>query len=450
MPISNSNRYDLIVIGAGSGGVRAARLAAAHGLRVAVIERQRLGGTCVNVGCVPKKLYSYAASLVESLSLARGYGWHLPVEATHHWQHLQTNVSTELQRLNGVYARLLENSGAEVIFGSASFVAPHQLLVNDRQLSANKILIATGSTPTRPQLPGSELFAISDDFFHWQHQPESLLVYGGGYIGLELAAISASLGVQTHLVVRKPLPLSGFDDDMRKFIAEQLPACGVQTHFGASITRLDQHSGAVRAELSNGEALTCSRALAATGRKALVADLNLERVGVQLSESGAVVVNSHYQSNVEHIYALGDVIGRVALTPVAIAEAKYFYQRHIIGSQPQPINYQLVPTAVFTHPNVGVVGLSQQQAVAAGHQVKIFTNKFSPLRTKLANIKAESFYKLVVDADSDKVLGLHIAGENAAEITQGFAVALLQGISKTQLDQAIGIHPTSAEELVTM
>ena len=442
--------YQLLVIGAGSGGVRAARLAAQQGLRVGVVEQARLGGTCVNLGCVPKKLYTYAAAFAEDKQLAQAYGWEVGADIGFDWQRLQRNVQAELQRLNAIYEQILASSGASVHFGAAEFVDEHTVTIEGQALSAEKILLACGSAPVKPSIPGAELFAVSDDFFAWDSAPRSLVVYGGGYIGLELAAICARLGVETHLVVRKDLPLSGFDDEVRALVAGELPKCGVQTHFGNSITELEAIAGGVRTRLSNGASISCERALAATGRRPLTSPLQLARAGVNLDGKGAVVVDAHYQTNIDHIYAIGDVINRVGLTPVAIREAAYFHQRHILQSEPKPIAYQMVATAVFTQPNIGTVGMTEQEARAAGYKVKIFSQSFQAMRSKFGGSDALSFYKLVVDEASDKVLGVHITGENAGEIIQGFAVALLQGLTKQQLDECVAIHPTSAEELVTM
>ena len=442
--------YQLLVLGAGSGGVRAARLAAQHGLRVGVVERSRLGGTCVNLGCVPKKLYTYAAAFPEDNRLAQAYGWATPTDVPFDWKRLRRNVQAELQRLNGIYAQILASSGAEVLKGTAEFFDEHTVSVDGKQVRAEKILLACGSTPTKPAIAGAELFAVSDDFFGWESAPQSLLVYGGGYIGLELAAICARLGIETHLVVRKDLPLSGFDDDIRARVAKELPKCGLHTHFGRSITELEAIDGGVRAHLSDGTSIACARALAATGRQPLTEPLRLDRAGVQVDGKGAVLVDEHYQTNITHIYAIGDIINRLTLTPVAIREAMYFHQRHILQAHPQPVDYSMVATAVFTQPNIGTVGLSEQQARAAGYDVKIFSTSFSPMRSKFGGSDTANLYKLVVDAASDKVLGMHITGADAGEIIQGFAVALLQGVTKQQLDQCVAIHPTSAEELVTM
>ena len=442
--------YQLLVIGAGSGGVRAARLAAQHGLRVGVIERSRLGGTCVNLGCVPKKLYTYAAAFPEDNRLARAYGWQASANPTFDWSTLQRNVQSELRRLNGIYAQILADSGAEVLEGTAEFVDEHTVAVDGKPVSAERILLACGSAPTKPPIAGADLFSVSDDFFTWESAPKSLLVYGGGYIGLELAAICARLGVETHLLMRKDLPLSGFDDDIRARVAKELPKCGLHTHFGSSITELEATASGVRAHLSNGTSIDCERALAATGRKPLTEPLRLDRAGVSTDARGAVVVDEHYQSNKAHIYAIGDIINRLTLTPVAIREAMYFHQSHILQSKPQPIDYSMVATAVFTQPNIGTVGLSEQQARAAGHDVQIFSANFAPMRSKFGGSDTTNLYKLIVDATTDKVLGIHITGDGAGEIIQGFAVALLQGLTKQQLDECVAIHPTSAEELVTM
>ena len=450
MGVLNMFDYQLLVIGAGSGGVRAARLAAQQGLRVAVVEQARLGGTCVNLGCVPKKLYTYAAAFGEDNQLARAYGWEVDANLAFDWQRLQRNVQAELRRLNSIYGQVLASSGASVHFGAAEFVDEHTVSVDGKSLRAEKILLACGSTPVKPSIPGADLFAVSDDFFAWDSAPQSLLVYGGGYIGLEIAAICARLGVDTHLVVRKDLPLSGFDDEVRARVAEELPKCGVRTHFGNSIAELEPIAGGVRARLSDGASIDCERALAATGRKPLTAPLQLARAGVNVDAKGAVIVDAHYQTNIDHIYAIGDVISRVSLTPVAIREAVYFHQRHILQSEPKPIDYQMIATAVFTQPNIGTVGMTEQDARAAGYKVKFLSKSFHPMRSKLGGSDAQSFYKLVVDESSDKVLGVHITGDNAGEIIQGFAVALLQGITKQQLDECVAIHPTSAEELVTM
>jgi glutathione reductase (NADPH) len=448
--VSDQFDYDLIVIGAGSGGVRLARMSAQRGARVAVVESRHLGGTCVNVGCVPKKLFVYGAHVREELEDAAGYGWQVPADdVSFDWPTLVSNKNAEIERLNGIYGRLLANAGVDIIEGMASLDDPHTVRVGDQTWSTERVTVATGSWPVIPDIPGREHLLTSNEMFYLPQLPRHATVWGGGYIAVEFAGILAGLGVETTLLYRGDLFLRGFDDDIRRFTEQEMRKKGVDLRFNVTIDSVEQQGNAYQAHLSNGDTLETGLIMAATGRRALVDGLGLTEMGVELTASGHVHVDDYFQTAVPSIYALGDVIGTPQLTPVALAQAMVL-SRRLYGDGQGEMDYQAIPTAVFCQPNIGTVGLTEQEARDAGHSVTIYRSEFRPMKYTLSGRDERSLMKLVVDAETDQVLGAHMVGPDAGEITQGLAVAIKAGATKAQFDATMGIHPTSAEEFVTM
>ena len=441
--------YDLFVIGAGSGGVRAARMAAALGVKVAVAEDLYLGGTCVNVGCVPKKLYVYGSHFSEDFHDSAGYGWDVR-GSTFDWATLRDNKKTEIERLNGIYKNLLVNSSAEIINGRASIAGPHTVLINERQVSAERILVATGSWPFIPAFDGSEYVLNSNQIFDLPELPKRLIVVGGGYIAVEFAGIFNGLGADTRLLYRRDLFLRGFDQDVRKFVAEEVTKKGVTLSFNTDVSRIEKlESGELKVYLNTGEITVADIVLYATGRQANTDGLGLEEAGVIKQKNGAIEVNEHFRTNVPSIYALGDVIGRIQLTPVALAEGMNLV-RHLYQDESTVLDYNTIPTAVFCQPSIGTVGLTEEQARKQYASVDIYLSNFKPMKHTLSGNQERCLMKMIVDRETDKVLGVHMVGSEAGEIIQGIAVAMKAGATKTVFDQTIGIHPTSAEEFVTM
>ncbi|PAA12562.1 glutathione-disulfide reductase [Pseudomonas fragi] len=442
--------FDLFVIGAGSGGVRAARFAAGFGAKVAVAESRYLGGTCVNVGCVPKKLLVYGAHFAEDFEQASGFGWSLG-EADFDWATLIANKDREINRLNGIYRNLLVNSGVTLIEGHAKITGPNEVEINGQRHSAKHILIATGGWPQIPEIPGHEHAISSNEAFFLKELPKRVLVVGGGYIAVEFAGIFHGLGAKTSLLYRGDMFLRGFDGAVRKHLHEELVKRGMDVQFNADIERIDkQADGSLKATLKDGRELIADCVFYATGRRPMLDNLGLENTGVKLDKRGFVEVDDLYQSAEPSILAIGDVIGRVQLTPVALAEGMAVARRLFKPEQYRPVDYQMIPTAVFSLPNIGTVGLSEEQAVEAGHKVQIFESSFRPMKLTLTECQERTLMKLVVDADTDKVLGCHMVGPEAGEIVQGLAIALKAGATKQHFDETIGVHPTAAEEFVTM
>ena len=442
--------FDLFVIGAGSGGVRAARFAAGFGAKVAVAESRYLGGTCVNVGCVPKKLLVYGAHFAEDFEQASGFGWSLG-EANFDWATLIANKDREIQRLNGIYRNLLVNSGVTLMEGHAKITGPHEVEVNGQRHSAQHILIATGGWPQIPEIPGSEHAISSNEAFFLKELPKRVLVVGGGYIAVEFAGIFHGLGAKTSLLYRGEMFLRGFDGAVRKHLHEELTKRGMDVQFNADIARIDkQPDGSLKATLKDGRELIADCVFYATGRRPMLDNLGLENTGVTLDKRGFVEVDDLYQSAEPSILAIGDVIGRVQLTPVALAEGMAVARRLFKPEQYRAVDYTMIPTAVFSLPNIGTVGLSEEQAIEDGHKVQIFESSFRPMKLTLTQCQERTLMKLVVDADTDKVLGCHMVGPEAGEIVQGLAIALKAGATKQHFDETIGVHPTAAEEFVTM
>jgi glutathione reductase (NADPH) len=442
--------FDLYVIGAGSGGVRAARFAAGFGAKVAVAESRYLGGTCVNVGCVPKKLLVYGAHFAEDFEQVSGFGWSLG-EANFDWATLIANKDREINRLNGIYRNLLVNSGVTLHEAHAKIVGPHEVEVNGQRYTAKNILIATGGWPQIPEIPGREHAIGSNEAFFLKELPKRVLVVGGGYIAVEFAGIFHGLGANTTLLYRGDLFLRGFDGSVRKHLQEELTKRGLDLQFNADIARIDkQADGSLKATLKDGRELEADCIFYATGRRPMLDNLGLENTDVQLTDKGFIKVDEQYQTSEPSILALGDVIGRVQLTPVALAEGMAVARRLFKPEQYRPVDYKMIPTAVFSLPNIGTVGLTEEEAREAGHDVVIFESRFRPMKLTLTECQEKTLMKLVVDGKTDKVLGCHMVGPDAGEIVQGLAIALKAGATKRDFDDTIGVHPTAAEEFVTM
>lgn len=440
--------YDLLVIGAGSGGVRAARISAELGARVAVVEERALGGTCVNVGCIPKKLYVYASEFGGAWQDAKGFGWQAS-DITFDWAELRDNKITEIDRLNALYERLLRTQGVDILSGHGTLVGPQEVAVGDQHYRAEKILLATGTWPYLPEIPGINLALTSNDIFDLDQMPEHILVVGGGYIATEFAGIFAGLGASVTQSYRGQALLRGFDREVCDFLAEEMQKSGIDLRLNHDILALERgHNGTVRAQTSDGE-LEVDAVLMATGRRPHLDGLNLACTQVQLTEQGAVKVNAQFQTDEPSIFALGDLIGGWELTPVAIAQAMAFAYTQF-GEQSRSVEDDFIATAVFSHPPLACVGMTEEAAREAGHTVSIFCSDFRPLKHTLSGRDERSMVKLVVDSKSDRVLGLHMVGADAAEICQGMAIALKLGATKADFDRTIGIHPTTAEEFVTL
>ena len=444
--------FDLFVVGGGSAGVRAARMAGQRGARVALAEAGAMGGTCVNVGCIPKKLYSYAAGYAQSFEEAQGYGWSAG-EPVFDWERLKAQRAREIGRLNRVYTQLLTDARVHLMPGWASLVDPHTVAVGTRRYSARAILVATGGQPSVPQIPGAEHALSSDAMFDLSPFPRRLLVVGGGYIACEFASIFQGMGAQVTQLYRGQQVLRGFDDEVRDFIAAQMREHGVDLRLQADVAAISQQAQGLQVQLLDGSMVEADAVLYATGRVPKVLGLGLEALGVAQRSDGAIVVNKHYQTSVPSIYAVGDVTARLQLTPVVLAEAMVVVD-HLLGpapgQAPRSLSYEFIPTAVFTHPNIGTVGWTEAQARERCERVRIYRVDFKPLRHTLSGSQERILMKLVVDDASDRVVGLHMVGADAGDIVQGFAVAMKAGATKAVFDSTIGIHPTAAEEFVTM
>ena len=452
---------DLLVIGAGSGGVRAGRFAAQRGARVIVVEGGALGGTCVNVGCIPKKLYSYAAHHGESFEQSHGFGWQAEAPRFD-WGVLKARRAAEITRLNGIYDGLLRSAGATLVRGWASVVDAHTVAVRPadgsaastpRHYTAKHILLATGGRPQKVDGPGADGALSSDDMFDLDPFPRRLVVVGGGYIACEFASIFNGLGAQVTLVHRGPRLLRGFDHEVADFVTAEMRKKGITVHLQSTIADV-QRAGAVQTlrlkqPVADGAEIEADAVLHATGRIARTEGLGLDAIGITLNANGTVPVDAHFQTVVPSVHALGDLVGHMALTPIALGEAMLLVD-HLFGDGVrQPIDYAMVPTAVFTHPNIGTVGLGEEAARERG-PVRIYRSDFKPLQHTLSGSTERTLMKIVVDDATDRVLGMHMVGADAGEVIQGFAAALQAGVTKAQLDRTVGIHPTGAEEFVTM
>jgi len=444
----NSFDFDLFVIGAGSGGVRAARMAAARGARVAVAECARLGGTCVNVGCVPKKLMVYASHFADAFADSAGFGWTVSERPSFSWPDLIAAKDREIERLNGVYRRLLDTSGVVIIESRARLVDRHTITVGEQRVTTDRVLVATGGRPFVPDVPGAELGVVSDDIFALPDLPPRIAIIGGGYIAVEFAGIFSGLGSHVSLVYRGPLFLRGFDDDVRATLAGEMVKRGIDLRFNTDVDRLEAVDGGIRVISRDGSELEADLVLWATGRVPSSAGLGLEVLGVELGAGGEIVVDEYSQTTVPGIYAVGDCTDRIALTPVAIAEAMALVET--LDGRPTAPDHDKVPSAIFSQPPIGTVGLTEAEARRGCRNVLVYRSSFRPMQHALSGRDEHTMMKLVVDGDTGEVLGVHMVGPDAGEIIQGFAVALKCGATKAQLDATIGIHPTAAEEFVTM
>ena len=440
--------YDLFVIGAGSGGVRAARMSASFGARVAIAEERYLGGTCVNVGCVPKKLFVYGAHFAEDFEDAAGYGWQRN-GAKFDWPTLRDNKTREIERLNGIYRGLLTNAGVEILEARAVLEDAHTIRVAGSTVTARDILVASGSWPSVPDFPGREATITSNEAFYLPEFPKRALILGGGYIAVEFAGIFAGLGADVTLAYRGELFLRGFDEGIRRFVLDEMTTKGVTVSTSKRIESIEQMHGTKRCRFDDGTSLDVDLVLVATGRRPASTGLGLEAAGVALAENGAIVVDEAYRTNVPNIYAIGDVIDRMQLTPVAIAEGMCIAHNLFRGEE-RRINYANVPTAIFCQPNIGTVGPPEEEARQRYANLMVYESAFKPMKHTLSGRPERTLMKLLVNADDDRVVAAHMCGPEAGEIIQGLSVAITAGATKADFDATIGIHPTAAEEFVTM
>jgi glutathione reductase (NADPH) len=441
--------YDLFTIGGGSGGVRASRVSAGYGAKVAIAESGRFGGTCVNVGCIPKKLFSYAAHFREDFEIARSFGWTLG-EPRFDWGTLLANKDREIARLNGVYERVLSLAGVEIMRARATLLDPHTVEINGRRFSAKHILVATGSWPTLPAVPGREHAITSNEAFHLERLPRRALVVGGGYIAVEFASIFNGLGVQSTLSYRGKRLLRGFDGEIGERLGEEMAAKGVRIHFGSEPARIARRSdGVLEVQYGDGSREETDLVLFATGRRPNSANLGLEAAGVKLAADGAVLVDKYSNTSVDSIHAIGDVTNRINLTPVAIREGHAFADT-VFGGKSIRVDHTNVPTAVFSSPELGTIGLTEAQAVEKLGVVDIYKTSFRPMKYGMAGRDSRMFMKLVVDGSNDRVVGCHIAGPEAGEMIQLIGVAVKMGATKADFDATMAVHPTMAEEIVTL
>ena len=440
--------YDLITIGAGSGGVRASRMAARTGARVAICEESRVGGTCVMRGCVPKKLLVFASSFADQFADARGFGWDV-AEPTFDWGELIANKNTELDRLEGIYQRILRENKVELLDGRGVVTGPHSVEVAGKTYTTERILIATGSRPNLPDVPGVEYAITSNEALDLEELPGRIVIVGGGYIAVEFAGLFNALGADVSIIIRAGNILRGFDEDVRDTLVDEMEKTGVTVHRECVVRSIEPvDGGGYSVRLHGTETLECDQVFYATGRHPNTEGLGLAEAGVEMTDKGAVVVDEFFQTSVPSIFALGDVIDRIQLTPVAINEGMAFVATQF-GDTPTPMDYTNVPAAVFSQPPVGTVGLSELEAREQG-AVDIYMSRFRPMKHTLSGRQAHAMMKLIVARDSQRVVGVHMVGDDAPEIVQGFAVALKCGATKQQFDATVGIHPTAAEEFVTM
>ena len=441
--------FDLFVIGGGSGGVRCARIAAGHGARVAIAEDTYWGGTCVNVGCVPKKIMVQASEYGRLAEDARGFGWDSQ-KASFDWAALIGRKDAEIARLNGIYAKMLGGAGVTMFDAHARFTGPNMLDVGGRMVTAERIVIATGGTPQRePRIEGGELGITSDEAFHLPALPRRVLMVGGGYIAVEFACMLAGLGAEVDLVFRQPLPLRGFDEELREGLAAAMKKDGVRLHPSQTVHKIEAVGDVRRATLTSGHVVEADLVFFAVGRTPRTMGLGLEAAGVALDGQGSVVVDAENRTSQPHVYAIGDVSNRLNLTPVAIAEGHHLADRMFGPPPPRNWNLAVVPTAVFSTPPLATVGLTEDQAAAKG-PVDVYVASFTPMRHVMSGRGQKTLMKMVVDQASQVVVGVHMLGDDVAEMMQGIGVALTAGATKADFDRTVGIHPTSAEEFVTM
>ena len=440
--------YDMFVIGIGSGGVRAARFAANFGAKVAAAEDRFMGGTCVNVGCIPKKLFVYASHYRNDFEDATAYGWTVG-ETSFDWHTLRDNKDREIGRLNGIYENMLGNAGVDIYKARATIVDQHSIDVGGEQVTAKYILVATGGWPVVPDIPGREYAITSNEFFNMEIWPERAIIVGGGYIAVELAGVFHGLGTIVTQLYRGPKFLRGFDDDVRGQLAIEMRQQGIDLRFNANLARIDRDDSELVADLEDGTRIRTDVVLYATGRAPNSRGIGLEEAGVELDPNGAVRVDEYFQTSVPSIYAIGDVIDRFQLTPVALEEGMAVANT-LFNNTSAPVDYTNIPTAVFSQPNIGTVGLTEVQARKKFGKVDIYLSKFRALKHTLTGRDERTLMKMIVHPENDTVLGVHMVGPEAGEIVQGIGIALKAGATKSTFDSTIGIHPTSAEEFVTM
>ena len=442
--------YDLFVIGAGSGGVRAARMSALYGARVAIAEEHRVGGTCVIRGCVPKKLFVYASRFGDAIEDAKGYGWDVPAHSFN-WEKLRAAKDAEIDRLESIYVRNLEKTGAELIRSRATLTGPHtiKLEAENREVSAAHILVATGGTPAMPPIENLNLAMTSNGIFHMDALPASIIIIGGGYIGAEFAGILSGMGVDVTIVALEPNILWEFDADLRDALSAEYQKRGIKLHMDAQASRVAKTGSGFTVELKDGTVLQADAVLNATGRVPNTRGLGLEDAGVELARNGSIVVDDYSKSSVGHIYAVGDVTDRMQLTPVAIREGAAFAET-VFNNTPTAVDHDLIPTAVFSEPEVGTVGLNEAAAREKFNKVDIYKSRFTPMLHSLTARDQKMLMKLVVDGESGNVVGCHIMGPDAGEIVQTLAIAIRMGATKADMDATMALHPSAAEELVTM
>ncbi|XDZ64665.1 glutathione-disulfide reductase [Alphaproteobacteria bacterium LSUCC0684] len=441
--------FDLITIGAGSGGVRASRIAAQHGAKVAVIEEDRPGGTCVLRGCVPKKLLVYGAQFSAELEDAIGFGWQ-EVDTAHDWGQLIKTKNKELDRLAGIYQSLLDNAGVTTIAGRGVVTGPHSVAVEGREITAEIILIAVGGWPFLPDVPGLAEHAItSNEALDLSHRPDEVVIYGSGFIAAEFAGIFNGFGARTHLVYRAEEPLRGFDPDIRHAFATAAAERGIILHPGKTITSVEGDNDNKTVTLSDGSRLQADTVMAATGRKPNTRGLGLEDIGVAMTKHGSIRVDAESRTTVPSIFAIGDVTNRINLTPVAIAEGHAFADT-LYGNAPRVVDHRNVASAVFSMPPVGTVGMTEEDAIAASIPITVYEASFRAMKNTISGRDEKTYMKMIVAKEDMKVLGVHMLGPDAPEIIQGMAIAIKAGATKADFDATIGIHPTAAEEFVTM
>ncbi|MDE0119719.1 MAG: glutathione-disulfide reductase [Bdellovibrionales bacterium] len=441
--------FDLLTIGGGSGGVRASRWAAGLGVKVAICEESRYGGTCVMRGCIPKKLMLVGSELPGHIKYFSAYGWSVG-SSNLDWSAQKAARDKELSRLEGIYENLLSKKGVTVLKGHGKIISPHIVKVEDKTYTARFILIAVGGYPYMPDIPGIEYAITSDDVFELPEQPRSILIMGSGYIGVEFASIFNGFGSKVSLVFRRDKPLRGFDEEVRAFLLEEMVKEGIEVIPNNTVEKIIKKGNLLEIHLNRGAIKTVEQVLFATGRKPKIDNLGLESLGIKTNSQGELEVNEYFETSVKGIYALGDCANTpYQLTPVATAEAMLLAE-HLFSRSKKKIDYNFIPTAVFSRPPVATVGLTEEQAVDKGYSVSIYTSRFRPLKYTVTTIDKKTFMKIIVDKKTDKVLGVHIVGEDAPEMMQGIAVALKVGAKKHDFDKTIGIHPTSAEEFVTM
>ena len=440
--------YDLFIIGGGAGGIRAARISSNLGARVALAEESDLGGTCVNVGCVPKKLLFYASHFAEDFNNSNYYGWSFD-NKKFNWNKLIKNKNIEIERLNNIYKKMLLDASVDIFSGHASLVDSNTIKIGDKLITSKNILISTGGYPFIPKITGNDHVFTSNEAFFLKSLPKKIIIVGGGYIAVEFASIFNELNVETHLIYRGSLFLRGFDNDLREQLKNEMKKKGINLKFNTEIEKISKKNNNLTIKLTSGESLNASHVMYATGRMPNSTNMNLDQVGVKLDKNNAIKVNKFYQTNISSIYAIGDVCNRHNLTPVALAEGSIL-ANNLFNKKNDTLNYNNIATCIFSQPNVATVGLSEEEAKKKYNDIKVFKSSFTPMKLTLTKSDEKNFIKLIIDKETDLVIGAHLVSDNAGEIIQGIAIAIKSGATKKIFDETIGIHPTIAEEFVSM